>query len=41
LMVLRHFWGLCHYKRNVGGIVFFFYHELVGGTVAQKVFLAY
>jgi len=32
---------LCRYKGNVGGIVFFFYHELVGGTVAQRLNLAY
>lgn len=32
---------LFHYKRNVGGIVFFFYRELVGGTVAQRLNLAY
>ena len=40
-MILRHFKRLCHYKRNVGGISFFFYRKLVGGTVAQGWFLAY
>ena len=41
IMILRHFMRLCHHKRNVGGISFFFYRKLVGGTVAQRVFLAY
>jgi len=40
-MILRHFMRLCHHKRNIGGISFFFYRKLVGGTVAQRVFLAY
>jgi len=33
--------ALCHHKRNIGGISFFSYRKLVGGTVAQGVFLAY
>jgi len=33
--------ALCHHKRNIGGISFFFYQKKVGGTVAQGVFLAY
>jgi hypothetical protein len=41
LVVLRQKQCLFHTKRNIGGISFFFYHELVGGTVAQRVFLAY
>jgi len=40
-MILRHFKRLCHHKRNVEGISFFFYRKLVGGTVAQGWFLAY
>lgn len=39
--ILRQKQRLCRYKGNVGGIVFFFYHELVGGTVAQRLNLAY
>jgi len=39
--VLRQKQRLCHTKGNVGGIVFFFYPKLVGGTVAQRLNLTY